>query len=254
MKLHHQIQGEGRPLLILHGLFGSSANWRGIATRLADGCKVVTVDLRNHGLSPHSDIVSYPSMANDIAELIADLNLNQVDIIGHSIGGKVAMTLAGQYPATVNNLIVVDIAPKAYIDRHSDIFEALLAIDLKQVTKRSDADIALSATIDNKVIRQFLLKNLTREENGFKWCLNLIALSEQYSILIEPVCEHQNINQRSLFVRGGRSDYIENDDIESIQQQFSDVTVVTLEQAGHWLHAEFPDQFITAIQRFLSYD
>jgi pimeloyl-ACP methyl ester carboxylesterase len=164
------------------------------------------------------------------------------------------MTLTEQHPESINNLIVVDIAPKAYPDRHRDIFEALLAIDLKRLTKRSDADSQLAIKIKNKAIRQFLLMNLMKEGDGFKWRPNLSVLSDLYSKLIEPVCQNKTINHRGLFIRGGLSDYIEDKDIEMIKQQFPNARVATIDQAGHWVHAELPSQFLTLIRQFLSYD
>ena len=251
MKLHYNIEGEGAPLVILHGLFGSSDNWRTTAKQLAHDRQVITVDLRNHGQSSHSDSVSYPLMAGDIAELITDLNLNKADVIGHSIGGKVAMTLAEQHAEKVSRLIVVDIAPKQYADQHSDIFDALLTLDLTQMTKRSEADNALSVKVSNKAIRQFLLMNLALENGKLKWRLNLPVLAAKYPELIKSVCESSIIKHRSLFLRGAMSNYIDNNDIAVIEQKFPNVTISTIEQAGHWIHAEKPDLFIATVQQFL---
>lgn len=254
MKLHYRIIGEGAPLIILHGLFGSSDNWRTMAKQLSSNRQVITVDLRNHGQSPQSDLMSYQLMADDVAELIRDLDLNKVEVIGHSIGGKVAMMLAANYAEYINKLIVIDIAPKSYPDRHSNIFEALLDLDLSVMTKRADADKALSVKIKNKAIRQFLLMNIVLEEGVLKWQLNLPVLSEKYPELIKGVCEDQIIKHRSLFLRGSLSDYIEDDDVIRVKQQFPNATITTIEQAGHWIHAEKPDLFIATVQQFLNND
>jgi esterase len=254
MKLHYRIIGEGTPLIILHGLFGSSDNWRTMATLLSSNRQVVTVDLRNHGQSPQSDLMSYQLMADDVAELIDDLGLSQVEVIGHSIGGKVAMVLAANYAKYIDKLIVTDIAPKSYPDRHSNTFEALLDLNLSVMTKRAEADKALSLKITNKTIRQFLLMNIVSEDGVIKWQLNLPALSEKYPKLLEAVCEGQIIKHRSLFLRGSLSDYIENDDVTQLKQQFPNATITTIEQAGHWIHAEKPDLFIAAVQQFLNDD
>ena len=254
MTLHHQIQGQGAPLIILHGLFGSSDNWRNIATQLSEGRKVISVDLPNHGQSPHTDNVSYQAMADAVANLIKELGLKRVDILGHSIGGKVAMTLTANYPEQVQSLIVVDMAPKRYPDRHSDIFDALLAVDLPKLTRRSEADVVLAKTIFNKAIRQFLLMNLVKRNEQLKWQLNLTVLAQQYPKLIEAVCEGISIKRSSLFIRGALSDYIEDDDVTLIKQQFSDTNIVTIEKAGHWVHAEKPDEFLSTVEAFLRHD
>jgi pimeloyl-ACP methyl ester carboxylesterase len=254
MTLHHRIQGEGAPLVILHGLFGSSDNWRNAALQLSQDRQVITVDLPNHGQSPHVDEVSYLAMADDVAQLIGELDLGSPDIIGHSIGGKVAMTLAANHPEQINRLIVVDMGPKHYPDRHSHIFDALLAIDLSTVTKRNEADNVLAKTISNKAIRQFLLMNLVRDNGALKWQLNLPVLAQQYPRLIEAVCEGVIIKQPCLFMRGALSDYIEEEDIPLIKQKFPHIEFITIEQAGHWVHAEKPKEFITSIKRFLTHD
>ena len=254
MKLYHHSQGTGRPLIILHGLFGSSDNWRGIAKQLATATQVIRVDLPNHGQSTHSDDISYDLMADDVIELMADLNLQQADVIGHSIGGKVAMTLAVRYPEKIRRLVVVDMAPKSYSDRHSDIFEALLALDLSQFSKRSDIDAALANTIADKAIRQFLLMNLALTDGKLRWRINLQGLSDHYSQLLQPVCEGQRVEQPALFLRGGLSNYIEQGDEVMIKQTFRNSDITIVDQAGHWIHAERPDLFLSYVKRFFDYD
>lgn len=254
MKLYHQSEGTGRPLIILHGLFGSSDNWRGVSKVLATQAHVIRVDLPNHGQSPHSDEINYDLMADNVAELIADLNLQHVDVIGHSIGGKVAMVLAARYPEKVCRLVVVDMAPKGYPDRHSDIFEALLALDLSQFTKRSEVDIALANTIADKAIRQFLLMNLTLSDGKLQWRINLQGLYDHYSQLLQPVCEGQVIEHTTLFLRGGLSSYIEQGDEVMIKQICPNSNITIVEQAGHWIHAERPDLFLSHVNQFFDYD
>jgi len=252
--LHHQIQGQGSPLIILHGLLGSSDNWRSIAAQLSQDRQVISVDLANHGQSPHTDKVSYHAMANDVADLIQILGLKKVDMLGHSIGGKVAMTVTAIYPDQIKSLIVVDIAPKRYPDRHGDIFDALLSIDISTITKRSEADVTLAKSISNKAIRHFLLKNLTKTNEQLKWQLNLTLLAREYPALLEAVCEGIRIKQPSLFIRGALSDYIEDGDVRLIKQQFLSVDIVTIEKAEHWIHAERPDEFLSTVRVFLNHD
>ena len=254
MTLHHQIQGDGAPLMILHGLFGSSDNWRSIASQLSQERQVISVDLPNHGQSPHTDNVAYQDMADDVAVLIQELGLKNVDMLGHSIGGKVAMTIATSYPDKIKSLIIVDMAPKSYPDRHSDIFDALLAVDISTLTKRSEADGILAKTIPNKAIRQFLLINLIKRNEKLKWQLNLTVLAQHYSALLKAVGEGTTVKQPSLFIRGALSDYIEDRDVKLIKQQFLSAEVVTIENAGHWIHAERPDVFLSTVHAFLSND
>jgi len=254
MKLYYQTIGEGRPLVILHGLFGSSDNWRGIAKQLAMYAQVITVDLRNHGLSPHSSEQSYALMAEDLAELFERLQLDKVNIIGHSMGGKVAMAFSQRYPQWLDKLVVVDIAPKQYQDEHSVIFKALLALDLSLYASRNEVDKALKMTLPNKGVRRFLLMNLDLSGDQLRWRINLQALYNNYPQLLEAVCEDETITIVSCFIRGGQSDYIRDDDEDMIRSCFPYAEIATIEQAGHWVHAEAPQQFLSKITEFLDYD
>ncbi|MDC9725867.1 MAG: alpha/beta fold hydrolase [Gammaproteobacteria bacterium] len=254
MKLHYQIVGSGQPVVILHGLFGSSDNWRGLAKELSNHAQVITVDLRNHGRSPHSAEQSYELMADDLAELIQELKLSSVDLIGHSVGGKVAMTFSQHYPEFLHKLVVVDIAPRAYTDEHSTIFETLLGLDLSLYLSRKELDQELSLSLPNKAVRQFLLMNLDLTNDKLTWRLNLHALFECYPKLLQSVCNHQQIAIPSYFIRGGRSNYIGDDDFALINATFPHSEIVTIEEAGHWVHAEAPDIFLTKIIEFFDYD
>lgn len=254
MKLHYQQFGEGKPLLIIHGLFGSADNWKAISKQLMTTRKVIAVDLRNHGCSPHSSNQTYSSMADDLAELINDLGLTEVDVIGHSIGGKTAITLASVYPHLLNHLMVVDIAPRSYPDGHSEIFKALLAIDLSLYSKRNDVDAVLTVAIPDKAVRQFLLMNLYVSEQGLSWRNNLQAQYDNYQQLLMPVAEGKKIDIPTCFIRGGLSDYISEDDCSDIRQQFSQCQIETVDGAGHWVHAEAPNTFLKLAHSFFTYD
>lgn len=254
MKLYYQTAGAGRPLVILHGLFGSSDNWRAVAKQLAKQAQVIIVDLRNHGRSPHSSEQNYPLMADDLVELLDDLNLDKVDIIGHSVGGKVAMAFSQYYPQRLGKLVVVDIAPREYPDEHSAIFKALLALDLSQYSTRNEVDKALSSSIADKFVRQFLLMNLTVSEEQLNWQVNLKALFENSPQLLKAVCEDIVIETASYFIRGGHSDYIGNDDEAMIKAIFANSEIETIEQAGHWVHADAPQEFVRKVIAFLDYD
>lgn len=254
MKLHYQTLGEGRPLVILHGLFGSLDNWRGLTKQLATVAQVIAVDLRNHGRSPHSSEQTYELMADDLAELIDELTLGQIDIIGHSVGGKVAMVFAQRYPELLRKLVVVDIAPRCYSDEHSGIFETLLALDLSLYSNRTEVDRVLQQSIPNKAVRQFLVMNLSMDNEHLKWRINLQGLFDAYPQLLQSVCENDKIDIPSCFIRGGRSDYIQQQDISRINVCFPNSEVVTIDQAGHWVHAEAPQLFLAKIIEFFDYD
>lgn len=254
MKLYYQTIGTGQPLVILHGLFGSSDNWRGIAQILATQAQVITVDLRNHGRSPHSSKQTYALMVEDLAELFERLKLDKVDIIGHSMGGKVAMAFSSHYPQWLRKLVVVDIAPRQYQDEHSAIFRTLLALDLSLYTSRNEVDQALKIALPNKAVRQFLLMNLTLNDEHLSWRINLQALYDSYPQLLEAVCEDERIMIPSCFIRGGQSDYIRYEDEDLIRTCFPYAELATIEQAGHWVHAEAPQQFLTKITEYLDYD
>jgi len=254
MKLYYQTIGTGRPLVILHGLFGSSDNWRGLAKQLATKAKVITVDLRNHGRSPHSSEQNYALMVEDLAELFDSLSLDKADIIGHSMGGKVAMAFSQRYPQWSRKLVVVDIAPREYQDEHSAIFKKLLDLDLSLYSSRNEVDNALKISLPNKAVRQFLLMNLALNDEQLSWRINLQALYDNYPQLLKAVCAGNTIMIPSCFIRGGQSDYIHDEDEDLIRSCFPNVQLVTIELAGHWVHAEAPQQFLTKISEFFDYD
>ncbi|MDO7596453.1 MAG: alpha/beta fold hydrolase [Pseudomonadota bacterium] len=254
MKLYYQTIGTGQPLIILHGLFGSSDNWQAVAKQLATHAQVITVDLRNHGRSPHSSQQTYALMVEDLAELFELLKLDKADIIGHSMGGKLAMSFSLHYPQRLRKLVVVDIAPKQYHDEHSAIFRALLALDLSLYTSRNEVNDALKTALPNKAVRQFLLMNLALNGAQLSWRINLQALYDNYSQLLAAVCEDETIMIPSCFIRGGQSDYVGDEDIDLIRTCFPYAELATIEQAGHWVHAEAPQQLLTKITEFLDYD
>ncbi|MED5510016.1 MAG: alpha/beta fold hydrolase, partial [Pseudomonadota bacterium] len=166
MKLHYQDSGEGHPLIIIHGLFGSADNWRSMAKYFSRFYRVISVDLRNHGRSPHSDTQDFASMAADIEQLCGDLGLHKVHVLGHSLGGKVAMQFAAEQPAWVEKLVVVDISPRRYFSEHTPLMDAMLALDLKKLDSRSAVDAALADKVTDKSVRQFLLMNLQSGDEG----------------------------------------------------------------------------------------
>ena len=254
MKLHYQESGEGTPLIIIHGLFGSADNWRSMAKYFSRFYHVISVDLRNHGRSPHSEQQDFSVMAEDIKELCEAMELGQVSILGHSLGGKVAMMFADMYPEQVSKLIVVDIAPRQYFSAHTPLMDAMMALDLSQFTRRGEVDDALAQSIPDKAVRQFLLMNLSSEDETFQWRINLPALKANYPELMAAVCEGITFTMPSLFVYGELSDYVTEQDRQQISSQFVHAEFNGIEKAGHWVQAERPQQFKKVVEEFLQND
>ncbi len=250
MQLHYQQLGHGQPLILLHGLFGSADNWRMIAKHFSQTYQVISVDLRNHGRSPHSDAQDYSNMADDLIELCDALHLDNIHLLGHSLGGKVAMQFAAQYPTRVNRLIIIDIAMRAYADQHTGLIDAMMAVDLSSMQSRAEVDQALMHRIPNAMVRQFLLMNIVKADDGLQWRINLPALKNNYPALQQAVCENSQYNQPSLFIYGEHSDYVKNTDIEQIKRHFRQATFISL-ATDHWVHAEQPQAFIETVTQFL---
>ena len=258
MKLYYREVGEptAAPLIIVHGIFGSSDNWLTISkTIAAQGYRVILPDQRNHGQSPRSEEFSYADMVADIHELITDLGLDNPIIIGHSMGGKTMMQYAFTFPGTFRALVIVDIAPKFYPVHHSEILRGLAAIDLKGIRTRTEADAALSAYEPSPTVRQFLLKNLYREDvegaSQFAWRLNLPVISREIHGVGEELTNPHPITERTLFIRGRRSPYILDSDWPAILRLFPNAQLATIEDAGHWVQAEKPAEFVQVLMGFL---
>jgi esterase len=253
MKLHYKELGHGQPLLILHGLFGTLDNWQTLAKRFAEHYNVFLVDLRNHGRSPHDEQHDYDTMAADVLKLVDELQIATPAIIGHSMGGKVAMNYALKYPTRLTKLIVVDIAPKAYPPHHDEIIDALQSVDIDNIKSRGEVDAQLSNVIKDEEVRLFLMKNLYRkDDSSFGWRMNLDALEKNYEKIAAPITSDIPFKKHTLFIKGGRSRYILPEDIYSnIEHLFTLVEVETIPEAGHWLHAEAPDKVYNLVTTFL---
>lgn len=252
MQLHFKEFGRGKPLILLHGLFGSSDNWLGVAPKLAEKFQALALDLRNHGQSPHSDEMNYALMAGDVAEFLDARNLESANVLGHSLGGKVAMQFALQFPARVEKLIVVDMAPRVYAPEHDEIFEALLALDLQKFSARTEMEIALAEKIPSLNLRRFLLKNLGRNAGGkFFWKMNLRGLFENYPKLGEAISSAKPFEKPALFLRAGKSDYVRESDFARIHELFPRAEIQTIAGANHWLHADAPEEFTGHVLKFL---
>jgi len=251
VKLEHKISGEGKPLIILHGLFGSLDNWQTHARKLSEYFKVILVDQRNHGHSPWSDELSYELMATDLAELMDDLGIEKAYLLGHSMGGKTVMQFTEKYPERVEKLIVADIGFKQYPLHHQQIIAGMDAISATERNSRSAAEQLLSEYVPDAGTRQFIMKNLywvDKTQLGWRFNLEVLKL-EMHNILGEiPLTECW---VPTLFIRGGKSNYIVDNDISDIEEKYPDMQMVTIENAGHWVHAEAPEVFMNAVLEFL---
>ena len=252
MELYYRIEGSGFPIFILHGLLGSSDNWRAISKRLSPSYKIYSVDLRNHGQSPHSERMSYPVMTDDLRELFERERISEAHVVGHSLGGKVAMQFATSHRARVSKLVVVDIAPKAYPPSQRSILAALERLELQGFKAFGEIDAALAPAIPEAAVRQFLMKNIVRVPPGFQWRIDLASIAKSYDGLTKAIIPEGIYDNPALFMRGGRSDYIADTDLPAIQAIFPRAKLVTIAGAGHWLHADSTDEFLQVVTDFLS--
>lgn len=254
MKLAYREFGEGRPLLILHGLFGQSDNWNTIAKQIAEnGFQVFTIDQRNHGLSPHSNEWSYELMATDLHDFINEHKLQNLILLGHSMGGKTVLFFEMLFPNISFKNIIVDIAPRHYEPHHSEVLNALNAVDFTEINTRKDAEAIMNHYISDYGTKQFLLKNIYWKEDETKqmaWRFNLEVISKNInSIGIET--PFYKSNTPTLFIKGGNSNYITKEDEVDIKNRFTDCHIITIEKAGHWVHAEQPNLFLESVLEFI---
>jgi esterase len=254
MKLFFRSYGNGPPLIILHGLYGSSDNWISIARMVSEKYNVYLPDLRNHGQSPHSDEMNYDAMRDDLLELAGDLNIKKFFLVGHSMGGKVAMSFALKWPDRLNGLVIADISPftnetyghKAY-NQHKTILSAMSSLDLSNIRSRHEADSELIKKIDSEKIRGFILKNLQRSHsNRFTWKMNVTAVLKNIDRIMEGIERKDALNYEItgfpvLFLKGSESDYISPDDYQDILKIFPSAEIIEIKNAGHWLHADQPE-------------
>lgn len=267
MQLFYRIEGTGKPLIIVHGLYGSSDNWLTVAKKLSSEYQVYLIDQRNHGRSPNSDEHSYEAMKNDLAEFFEQHKIWKATVIGHSMGGKTAMSFAADYPEHIEKLVVVDIAPKDYFllnDEsqyylHNNILRAMLEIDFSKIESRKQVEIFLKEKIDNAQIVQFLLKNVhkNKENHRYEWRLNVPVLYDNLDGIISGVNARWFDDRIPisgfpvLFLKGAKSNYILPEDFSSITRIYPEASIVEIPDAGHWLHAEQPQLFMDALWSFL---
>jgi len=250
--LHYKTFGTGPHLVILHGLFGMLDNWQTLARKWGQTHTVTLFDLRNHGRSFHATEMSYALMAEDVATTLEALSIDRCCLLGHSMGGKVAMQTALTYPDLVEKLIVADITPRRYRPGHNDVFAALEAFDPKMVTDRKIAAELMSTYVSSRAVQLFLLKNLARDGGSYKWRMNLPAIRAAYDHLIGGVGRAgDTFTGPALFVRGAKSGYVQDDDLPLIEELFPRATLATIVGAGHWLHAERPEELLALVNDFI---
>lgn len=254
MNLNYKVFGEGFPVIILHGLLGSLDNWQTIAKKIAEKFQVFIIDQRNHGRSPHSDEFSYELLSSDLLEFFAQHQIHKAHLIGHSMGGKAAMKFALEHSDRVEKLIVVDVAPTGYEDRHSDVFAALFAADVKHAATREDMQEVLRQKLDDETTVQFLMKGLHRTEpgeTGFQWKFNIEALRKNYSRISGAVTSAASFAGETLFIKGEKSSYIQPSNYHSVIELFPNHQLTEIKGAGHWVHAEKPVEFTQEVMKFL---
>lgn len=254
-RLHSRQAGQGPTLIMLHGLFGDLDNFRSVSLHMERSLSVLRMDLPGHGHSPSLPELSIEAMATEVLNEIERLGIQRYHLLGHSLGGKVAMCVAGSSRCRgLDNLCVVDIAPRDYPPHHQSILDALQALDLQTLDDRRDADRALLEAIDDAGVRAFLLKSLYRHESGrFRWRFDLGGLARDYALIARAPVIEQRIEVPTLFIKGGSSDYLQEQDRETIAEVCAQPSLKIIPGSGHWPHAEKPAQFTRICQEFLSH-
>ncbi len=254
MKLFFRKMGSGKPLFILHGLFGSSDNWQTLGKRFAENYTVYFIDQRNHGRSPHSPEHTYKVMSDDLTELIEDEKLDKVILMGHSMGGKTAMYFAVNHPEKVDKIVVVDIGPKEYPITNKDILDAVEKVKLKDVNSRKQVEEVISHDIKDPRTVQFILKNLYWDDNQkLTWRFNTEALKNALATIAEATpIPAKPLQIPALFIKGEQSEYVAPTDMELINRFFSNARLVSIPQSGHWVHADNPGEFYKVVMEFLN--
>ncbi|WKD85031.1 Esterase YbfF [Polaribacter huanghezhanensis] len=250
--LHSRILGEGKPLLILHGYFGNGDNWKTIGNKLSDSFQVHLIDQRNHGRSFHADAFDYELMVEDLHNYMQHYQLEKVHLLGHSMGGKTVMLFAVEYPGLVDKLMVADISPRGYKPHHQEILDALNSIDFTKQTSRALVDEKLTEKIPEVGVRQFLAQNIYWKEKGkLDFRFNLPSLTENNDEVGVALPSFTIFEGETLFLKGENSEYITSDEEPIIKAHFPNHKIVTIKNAGHWLHAENPTDFLNAVGSFL---
>lgn len=252
MILHYKDRSSGPAIVFLHGLLGSGDNWNTIAGSFLDRHRVIQLDLRNHGRSFHKAEMNYELMADDVIAVLDDCGIDKAIVLGHSMGGKVAMQLALAHPHRVDKLIIVDSTPLEFDGGHEWIMHAIQSTDLSFFASRKEIEEAMSKKLVNDGLRYFIMKNIARSEDSYHWKLNIDAIIANYDMIKAPIhLAERPYTSPVLVIRGENSDYIEAHDLEAIRDRFPNSEVVTIENAGHWVHAEQPDELKRHLMTFI---
>ncbi len=252
MELYHQHYGEGKPMIILHGLFGMSDNWVSLARRFAGHYSVHVIDQRNHGRSGWHEVFNYEAMVDDLLEFLEAHQMESVLLLGHSMGGKTAMQFALDHPEKTEKIIIADISADEYNNKHDVIIDAMLSVNLDKFSKRSEVSNELKKTIEDQRIRQFLMKNLHwKDRSKLGWKANLEVIYENLPEIFRALDSSTPYEKPALFLRGSESPYIRQKHIPRIKKLFPSAKIETIEGASHWLHAEKPDAFYQHVMKFL---
>lgn len=249
--LNYKKYGHGDPLIILHGLFGSLDNWATLGRKWAENYTVYLVDLRNHGKSPHTESHTIGDMAGDVKDFIRQHKIKNPVVLGHSMGGKAAMELALTNPDILQGLIIADIGAQAYPPGHDLIFKAIRSVNLDKVESRKDIEEKLSESIHDKGIIFFISKNITRTKAGYRWKMNIDTLDREYEKVLKAIKPGRIFDKPTLLIRGEKSGYVTSENINLLRQLFPHIKIETIAGAGHWLHAEKPDEFEEDVRAFM---
>jgi pimeloyl-ACP methyl ester carboxylesterase len=256
VQLNYKKYGNGsQTLIIVHGFLGSLDNWHTLASLWGEnGLTVYALDMRNHGRSPHTATHTIAEMVDDVYDFMHEHNISQAVLLGHSMGGKVAMQFTLTYPDQVSKLIVADMAPREYKHGHDEVFKAIESVDLKTIKTRKEADEAMQPYLGDFSTRQFVLKNLERNElGGYSWKFNFDTLKRDYEDILKPIYSNHSFSKPVLFLKGELSLYIKERDNEHIHQLFPQAKIASVPDAGHWLHAEQPKLFFEEVLQFVNH-
>ncbi len=252
MKLHSESIGDGPDVIFLHGLFGAGDNWKSIARGLQDDFRLHLIDLPNHGRSPWTEDPSLENLAESVFDWAESTGLDTFQLLGHSMGGKIAMQMALNNPDDIHQLVVVDIAPKYYAPHHQAIFKALNEVNFEEASDRKAVDAAMSDLVTDDGIRQFLLKSLHKKEGTLAWRFNVPVLESRYEAVAKAPSKQEAYEKPTLFIKGMNSNYITSEDQETILDHFPNAKAKIIEGAGHWPHAEKPVAFTRILKDFLT--
>jgi len=252
MSLNYKEYGKGTPIIILHGLLGMLDNWHSFAKKLSEEYWIISIDQRNHGKSFHDSNFDYDLLSQDLYYFLEEQHIPRCHILGHSLGGKTALNFIRDYPDMVDKTIIVDISPKAYKGSHHQIFEAMRSLDLSKLNSRKEAQDYMQDKLDNNSVVLFLMKNLARNPEGtYRWKANIDALFDNYSNIVQSIDLEEASDKDVLFIRGEKSSYVSDKDIEDIKENYPYASFKTINNAGHWVHVDNSEDLLSTVKEYL---